>query len=476
MSQTIPAYKMHNGQVIAPVAKAKTVEQQRADRVKYNRKRGLRVTRQVRQNFETRNQLNDWWQADEVNLTDNEMYYFAKFRKSIASCGHNSLYRVHSDSAMDYIGSHTCDHKYCAVCNAERSKKTRRAYRNFFESYPDLIKNYDFMHLTLTVPHTEKSGWRGKKFYASELMKEFNYMRKKAWWKKAVYAGEFGIELTKNESGMHIHIHSMLLVHRTTKSRNNLHKKILLAWNKQTADKEKDFEPLEAERIEAILKSNDLLNKSDCFSLNATGATIIGLESLYIKSGTKKPSFIYCERSGFYKRYINPSDNFEAFMGGVMECIKYHFEPMAMKEDGKVDFELMREILPMIDGKPLYRKFGAFHAGTKNAHEGAKTLNFNHKYTPEEKADEILQEVAHEEVIHPETLQTVEPQDYTYCIIPAYRIYYDKDKNLRPGIFKNALKDVKYTNTNNLNQALFMMLEKGISDKIKQNEQKLIRV
>jgi hypothetical protein len=481
-----------------PEPKPKSIAQERADRVKHNRKRGLRITRQVKQNQEVRNELNDWWQSGDSDLTHDEMFYFANFRRSIAGCGKNSLYRQHIGGALDYMGSHTCNHKYCSVCNAERSKRTRRAYYNFFEKNPELLDQYNFMHLTLTVPHTQE-GWRGQKFYAEELTKEFNYMRKKSWWKKMVYAGEFGIELTKNDSGFHIHIHSMILVHKSTQNRNELHRKILLAWNRQTSESKltvkrngdfeiKGIEPLSKEQIESVKKSNKLITDSDCLKLCRTGATLIGLESLYIRSSHKKKGYLYCDRAQCYKKYVAPGDGLPKFMGGVMECIKYHFEPMAMRsveeinEDTgeitkriKVDFELMREILPMIYRKQLYKKFGAFHAACKNAHEDCKMLNMNHKHKPEDQAAEIIEQTAHEEVIHPETLEPVEPDQYEYCIIPAWRIWYDPDQNFKPHISEAGLKDVRRTNTNDLKQALFVMLEIGIADHIRQNEQKPIK-
>lgn len=438
----------------------------------YNRKRGLKVSRQVRQNLITRNELIDWWQSDESCMTFDEMYYFAKFRSCIGTCCKNSLFREHNDGEIEYIGSHTCDHKYCAVCNAKRSKNTRKAYRRFFETYPELLKEYDFMHLTLTVPHSQE-GWRGQKFYAQELMKEYNFMRKKSWWKEMVYAGEFGVELTKNNNGLHIHIHSMLLVYKGKQNRNKLHRKILLAWNRQTTTNGECFKPLTSNESKSILKSNRLLTKSDIHKLNRNGATLIGLENLYVKSSSKQPGFNYCERSGFYKRYVNQNDNFEDFMRGVLECIKYHFEPMAMKENGKVNFDLMREILPMIAGKPLYRKFGAFHSGTKLAHKGSKMLNIKHKLEKEEQINEIIEKESREEVIHPETLKQVESKNYTYVVIPMEKVYFDPLNNYKP--VTSTFKKV-YTGTCNIRDALIYMLQMSIINSIRDNKLNPIRI
>lgn len=451
---TIPLF-MQNQSGTKETTFTQELEQKRT----YNRKRGLGISRKVKQNYIMRAEMNDWWESDREEMNLDEQYYFSRFRNALSTCCQNTLFREHSNNEHEFIGAHTCNHKYCNVCNAERSKNVRKSYRRFFESYPELLKQYDFMHLTLSVPHNETTGWRGQKFYASELMKEFNFMRKKPFWKKMVYAGEFGVELTKGDNGLHIHIHSMLLVHKSTQNRNELHKKILLAWNQQTATSG-EFKPLEKERVESIVKGNKRLTEFDCMKLNATGATLIGLESLYIKSEKPKAGFLYCQRSGFYKKYVNAGDDFQKFMGGVMECIKYHFEPMAMKKNGKVDFDLMREILPMIAGKPLYRKFGAFHGGTKNKHEGCKLLNLNDK-TLQEQVDETVANEARDKVYNPATLQVAEKEEYTYIVVPMCTVYFDHTENYKPKINQNSKK---YTNTNKIRDALMLMMQKSIAD------------
>eukprot|EP00903_Cladosiphon_okamuranus_P000391 g389.t1 len=233
------------------------------------------------------------------------------------------------------------------------------------------------MHLTLTVPHSQK-GWRGREWYANELMKEFNYMRKKAFWKRMVYSGEFGVEVTRNDDGMHIHIHALLLVYKRKQNRNELHRFILEAWNRQTQGSSQRT-CFSEEEITAILKSNKLLTPEYVDQLFPCGATFVGLESLYLRSTEPKRGYHWCERSGAYKRYVSLKDGKDIFLAGIMECIKYHFEPMATKKDGTYDFDLICDILPAIKGKPLFRKFGAFHSGSKNAHPGAKELNINYK-------------------------------------------------------------------------------------------------
>jgi len=408
-------------------------------RKKYNRDRCLRMTRQVKQNRVSYDDLHNYLEKNKVD--DNTLVFLMDFRYKLNTCCHFALFREHlTNGATEFIGAHTCKHKLCAVCNALRAKKSRRIWRTFFEKYPELIENYDFMHLTLTVPHSKSEGFRGKRWYADELMKEFNYMRKKSFWKKHVYAGEFGVEVTKNEQGLHIHIHSLLLVHKSLQNRNKLHKDILKAWNRQTSGSGLRKEISEAEKA-SIMKGNRLFSLLEVDHLAPDGSTLIGLENLYLRSNENKPGFHYCDHSGHWKKYVKPSDGFDIFMSGIMECIKYHFQPMAMYEDGSLDFDLICEILPSIKGKPLYRKFGAFHAGTKNAHEGAKMLNINYKEDKigQEMVNE-LKENGHDEVVNPETGEEALREEYIYFAISLAKVFLDPDDEMKIKIPPNVKK------------------------------------
>lgn len=462
-------------------------------RKNYNRQRCLRMTRQVKQNQINHTELQEYLLAND--LEPNTLQYLLEFRYKLSTCCHHSLFREHlSNGALEFIGAHTCKHKLCAVCNAQRSKKVRQSYRRFFEKYPDLLEKYDFMHLTLTVPHDEVGGFRGKRWYADELMKEFNYMRKKSFWKQHVYAGEFGIEVTKNEKGLHVHIHALLLVNKSRQNRNELHKHVLKAWNRQTSGSGQRKEITAAEKA-AMMKGNRLLSPLEIDHLAPDGATFIGLESLYLSSKEQKAGFHFCERAGHWKKYISPSDGFDLCMSGIMECIKYHFQPMAMYEDGKLDLNLIREILPTIKGKPLYRKFGAFHAGSNNAHPGSKMLNVNFKEKEEsilktietdlgpsseesidvhqeikaldlnEKIAELKEEMAKElaengdkQVVNPETGENCLREEYQYFTVSLSKTYIDPEDGMRIKIAPNVKRNYLHHTRNALDALMEMEL------------------
>jgi hypothetical protein len=437
-------------------------------RTKWNRNRGNKITTKARQNDDTYQQLHN-----HILLMDSESKAFAPFLKARRDlqncCRHTLVRRWKAPYSVDFISAHTCKNKICNVCNYVRSKALRRKFIKYFDKNEMVNlktgeihtkKDFDFFHLTLTVPHTAKKGWRGKKVFVKEIMEEFNFMRKKKFWKENIFAGEFGVEFTRNENGFHIHIHSLVIAHTSRGNRNYLYKEILKAWNKQTIcpyNKRKEFTEKE---IEAIKKGCKSFTDEDIKELHPQGSTFVSLESLYTLSDKKLSRYDRQNEEGKWKHYINPSDE-KQFISGVMECIKYHFEPLCFnKEDKTIDFQLLEELLPEIHGKPLYRKFGNFH--------GLKELNINENLS-NEIADEVienLEETAREKATHPETGLEAQPGDFDFLIINARMLRYDKENNYKPHIVKSA-KKIHLSDCNNIVQALKRMCNMGWKQQLK---------
>ena len=203
-----------------------------------------------------------------------------KYKKNALGCCSNAVAVKNINDIANNLAvksAMTCNHRFCNVCNALRAKKLRSKFFNFFQSlernvfikqkychfFPDLVhfsylkksefkkiensrelyktgediaKGFNFMHLTLTVPH-HNGTWQGKQYYAKELLECFNKMRKCNWWEALVFAGEQTIETTNTDNGLHIHIHALLLVKKDCKqSRNLLYGKIFSKWNELTID------------------------------------------------------------------------------------------------------------------------------------------------------------------------------------------------------------------------------------------------
>ena len=319
-------------------------------------------------------------------------------------------------------------HRLCAIWNWRKSQIIRQKYYSFLSYASDnhnrlLINHYNPIHLVLTVPH--KDGiFKGKTFYAGELIKCFNALRKTEIWKTYVYGGEYGVEIKKSKSnGLHIHIHSFLLQNpqfKINEARYHIIKEFArITENQAVTDYILDFE---------------VKNQSSFFA-NQTGVydlffkqlqktkevyTGISYESLYLKQDGKKI-------------YLNPKTaTVQDYLQGVMECIKYHFKPdcLEVEKGGAVDVELIEEILNNTKGKNLYNRFGAFRKEDE--------LNFNAK----DKGNEAIcqqapeNETSTEEQDTQTSTKTVEskiinPFTQKPAIIGEYRLAVTNPKNLK---------------------------------------------
>ena len=208
-----------------------------------------------------------------------------------------------------------------------------------------------------------------------------------------------------------------------TKNRNKLGKWLFLKWNTLTKDEgyHRTFSDNELKSIRDVWG----LNKQELKKLSPNGSTKIWFESLYVTSKTKESNrHNWDEDKECFKKYVNVKNEKE-FMAGVMECLKYNFEPFSVyKQDGTIDVELIAMILPNIYRKPLYRKFGKFH--------GVQELNINYS-TIEEEIEASVNEFGNEKVIHPVTGKPVEREEFSYILVDPLRMSFDHkaDDNIR---------------------------------------------
>lgn len=442
-----------------------------SDKVLRNRIRANKIATHKRNNEQLRVTVDTFLRNNQSVIDHNAMEILGKFKRDIGRCSTHTLIRKHANT-FEFIGAHTCKHKLCNVCNYQRSKRLRRKYTRFFNSTFEHVdtdtgeiterpvlnrERLNFMHLTLTVPHVDGK-WLNKDFYVKELMQRFNQMRKEAWWKRMVYAGEFGLEITRRDNGLHIHIHSLLVVHKGEQNRNLLHREIMLTWNRLTKDSANTRKAFTDEEIESIKKGNKLITDVDIKLISPKGATLIGLENLYKLSKAKISKYDrWDSHNKAWKHYIDVKDNND-FMQGLMECIKYHFEPLCMNKDtGEIDLDLLVDILPKVAGQPLYRKFGAFH--------GVKALNINNDDI--ESTEEIVGEVGGE-VRHPDTGQPVHRSEYEYVVVNAQHLFFIEKEGYKPVISANA-KVIRLENADTLLQAMFAMVNMSVSDSIRQS-------
>ncbi len=454
-------------------SESSTVKPTFEQRVANNRKRSSKISNNARKAKKLHTVVQSYLVANVDKLDQEQLLpYFTGLRRNLEQCCSHSLYRVHqSNGATEYIASQMCKHKLCPNCNAERSKALRKKYRAFFDKNEFIDKHtgqvitsndFNFMHLTLTVPHNEAHGWRNKRFYAKELMQEFNYMRKKDFWKQQVWGGEFGVEVTKNPGkGLHIHLHSLLIVYKNPhyETRNNLLLDITENWNMQTADKYSTRTEFDAKQIKAIKKMATMPNPDYCVMnsnpaitpkrvsavsneyiarLNPQGSTMISLENLYTWEA---------KGDTMVKKYVTDVTS-NHFMAGIMECIKYHFKPLCMDDSGVYDFDLLCELLPNIHRQPMYRKFGNLH--------GVKELNIvqlkDNGISPEAMAEAINDYGT--DVVNP--LTGAPSTEYTYVVTNARNVFH----NWKGALEMNIMNKNHSTNlyANDIYGALLSML------------------
>jgi len=455
-----------------------------ADKVRFNRKRSNRVSSLKRKNYEVLEELRKFTLGKE--LSEVQLEYLYKLSRNLKLCSAKSLYREHlCNCALEYIGSHTCDHKLCMVCNTLRQKRLRRKYLLFFENnaalhiirqkkngkqraYTKAVaekmqqkkdfkakyelveqRGYDVMHLTLTVPHYKDTGFRGYPLYYEGIAGVFNRLRKEDEWNNWVYGGEYGIETTRSQNGLNIHIHALLLVKRQRQNRNQLHKYIFERWNRLTVNPYCQREVLEDSARLKILKSNALMAKDADFleRLHPKGSTIITLENIYTIEQDKKQRVT---------EFGSP-----AMMQAVLEAISYHFQPQCFDKDkGEYDLDLMLELMPVLEGKLLYRKFGCLH----------KEESLNIKCNVAERMQEDMEESGQEQVVNPQTLLPAFREEYTFFVTDPARIFHITEDNYRPVISRKAVRTYLHDPPDTLS-ALLQMTQLALAAICKQKKQ-----
>lgn len=433
-------------------------------RIKANRKRSKILSMLKKKNIELLTEVRRYQRQQKLKPIENTLSNL--LIKNIGGC---SSYTLYADNGYDLelLTNFSCNHKLCNICNWQRQKKIRRKYFKWFENNAQLVSiskgltskiitktqmdkyvlkgyqidsenlQYDLMHLTLTVPHSEK-GFKGKRFYFKEIVKAYNFMRKTKEFRNFVYGGEYGVETTKNDEGYHIHIHSLLFVKKIAKNRNLLHRDILKIWNRLTVNpdsKRNEFSDIE---IQSIKKGNKLLDNEFVKKLDPKGATLINLETIYYKDAAGK------------KQYVSDK-NTESMLRAVMETISYHFKPKLFNSgEHHYDVEAIVELLPEVyKNRNLYSKFGCLF--------GEKQLNVDD--------DSLMQdyEEISEDIVDTETGELFPRK---FIITNPMNIYAGKDDkiSLRRGAITRTL------NANSGRQAIEIMMsrystEQQISDK-----------
>lgn len=434
----------------------------------HNGKRSNIISSLKRKNLKLVNQIKK--EIKSMKLNSNEMVQVHKLEKNLTQCANLTLYQK-DGSLIKHVASHTCDNKICHVCNYLRQKKVRRKYYKWFDDNSTFFEivhnnksrfvtkyqlhnkekysgaevlnsvNYDIVHLTLTVPHTEDKGFRGELFYQRKIRTAFNLMRKTPQWLSMAYGGEFGIEITKKSNGLHIHIHALVFIKREFRNRNKFHRIVLKQWNKYTIDPDYNYKSKEKQAAEllmspqqrknfnnqeyeifraAVKKGNQSITDEDVEILDRRGATFINMETIFSSVDGKKV------RATEYGS--------KEMLFAVMEAISYHFKPTTFdSEDGKHNLRLMIKLLPALYNLRIYDRFGVLYQESP--------LNM--------KNNTYIEDL--EEVLDIKDSEGGLVSQYEYFITNPAFVFHATDKNnkiILSKIAKERLIDLNAANTN----------------------------
>ncbi len=329
---------------------------------------------------------------------------------------------------------------------------------------------YNLMFLTLTLPHTREFGFNGDKFYYKKIKELFTNLRQQPFFQSSIYGGIFSFETTTNKkiytlqkgnktltmsefdytkqkrngiligfkvikviddkksgSGLHIHVHSLILVRKQLGNRDLLHKEILKHWNDVTVNKQ-SISTMSDFRIEKIRKGNKLIDFDFCKKLKPKGATQISLENIYTYVDGKK---------------VYPKDwGGEAMIKAVLEAVKYQFEPQAFdKKYNEYDIDLLGLILHHTKNFRSTGKWGVLY--------GASELNLRNT------ADNIFEEFNEANEMKDEDNKKSGLSEY-YSVHPS-KVFHDVGNDFAIKITKRRLQQSIKFNGFNSAQALDMM-------------------
>lgn len=255
-------------------------------------------------------------------------------------------------------------HRFDPVWLYRKSQLIRKKYMDFFKNNPEYRNEYIPCHLVLTVPHPNGK-WKGKEFYGKELLKDFNLLRKRDFWKKYVVAGELHVEVAASnfdESGLHIHIHA-LVFQKSDISVHEMKKLILDEWAKMSGKERPRFDHYE--EIYIYKRKENGQYETNLIAKELTPNSIKLIETRV-------------------KEHYQKDWDEQKFMSAILETIKYHFKMDSVLKDGIYDVELIINILNNSKNMKFYNRFGEFY--------NKKELGFERYDTEEKESSEFIDE------------------------------------------------------------------------------------
>lgn len=289
--------------------------------------------------------------------------------KIFSPIGIYSAFNHGNEEKSQVIGYHYSRHRLDPVWNYRKSQLIRKTWREYLAD-TGVHREYIPCHLVLTVPH--KGGeWNGKRFYARELIEKFNTLRRRSAFKKNILGGEFGVEVkkgkkikgSKGSNGLHIHIHSLCFM-RKDANVHDVRKGLLKAWKRVLGLGKDAYCMLHYETLYYYNKDEN----GDWEKESVNKPVVVEKKD---DSGDYYYDLEDSSKEIRKKTYIDENSDDEAYLRGIMECMKYHFKAddlYVRNSKGKViknsagypiyDIVLIDEILSNSKGLRFYNKFG----------------------------------------------------------------------------------------------------------------------
>ena len=336
-------------------------------------KMGLAMAYQIRDYVEQAGikMCGNWKATREHNRLDEKDGGNAEYRELVnlyyqltrTGMGVGTLFEKDGKRELFAAGVFYSKNRFSPVWNYRKSRLIRSCYGRWIAENYEQLRKMTPVHLVLTVPHGV-DGFGGEEFYARKLVEMFRDLRRKKLWKDNIKGGEYCLEVTKNENGYHIHIHSLVFQSNTV-TVNQMRAWVRQAWGEMTGN-DTGYSGIHYETLYYRDKENKV--KVDW----VTGVEVGTYDTEDIGSWGDDYSAYVCYddlqvvKSAWVspKRYINEHSTQEEWLFGVLECIKYHFKDdtaviTGTKQGRPVyDIDLIKNILNNTKSLRMYDRFG----------------------------------------------------------------------------------------------------------------------
>lgn len=125
-------------------------------------------------------------------------------------------------------GPYRCRSPWCDLCRSDRAEDNRRSLTRIVnEAYVRIDRDFELIHVTLTVRH-DRSSLAGER--RKHLQKSFHKLVNRVFWKHRVLGCAKNVECHIKGKGPHAHLHILAAVERSNERQQNLKYLQALSW------------------------------------------------------------------------------------------------------------------------------------------------------------------------------------------------------------------------------------------------------